>query len=330
MEFFGVARIWAGFVDDALDGVRVQGTEVAGVLGERAAKGDGAGAALFERGVVEVGVGLRVQHLVGEGRGLGSVLGVQADLAGFDPVEDILEAVDVHRLVHAVIDGLADDGVVGDLDGAGLVLLAADELREDRRHQVVGAHALDLRRDLLALALAEDGERAGGVPAPARAEHRRDEQRLLDGLLDPLRLYEVEHVGEREAVVGADREEHRVVAGRRLKLEVKPDAVALAEGEAPGAVDAAAEGCMDDELHATAFVEEALEDDVLLGGDEAEAVAFGADVANDLLGGFGGEVAFVGEPADGVDPGAERECRSGSSGECLRTSGKGCRLRIGP
>jgi hypothetical protein len=51
---------------------------------------------------------------------------------------------------------------------------------------------------------------------------------------------------------------------------------------------------VDDELHASAFVEEALEDDVLLGGDEANSVAFGADVADDLLGGLSGEVAFVG------------------------------------
>ena len=58
MELLGVARVGAGFVDDALDGVGVEGAEVAGVLGERAAEGDGAGAALLERGVVEVGVGL--------------------------------------------------------------------------------------------------------------------------------------------------------------------------------------------------------------------------------------------------------------------------------
>jgi len=51
---------------------------------------------------------------------------------------------------------------------------------------------------------------------------------------------------------------------------------------------------VDDELHAAAFVEEALEDDVLLRGDEADAVAFCADVADDLFGGFGGEVTFVG------------------------------------
>src|SRR3990172_9467984 len=257
---------------------------------------------------------------MGEGGGLGSVLRVQPDIALLDAAEDVREAVDVHRFVHAVVDGLADDRVVGDLDGAGLVLLAADELREDRRHQVVGAHALDLGRHLLALALAEDGERAGGVPAPARAEHRRDEERLLDRFLGPLWLHEVEHIGERKAVVRADRDEHRVVAGRRLQLEVKADAEALAEGEAPGAVDAAAEGGVNNELHAAAFVEEALEDDVLLRGDEADAVSFGADVANDLFGAFGGGVAFVGHPADGVGKWLGGKGRSGVVGVPGNTS----------
>src|SRR6266542_518110 len=111
---------------------------------------------------------------MGKRRWCGGVRGVEADFAGFDAVEYVLEAVDVHRLVHAVVDGLTDYRVVGDLDRARLVLLATDELGKDRGHQVVGAHALDLRRDLLALPLTEDRERARRVPAPAGAEHRRD------------------------------------------------------------------------------------------------------------------------------------------------------------
>src|SRR5207237_2897407 len=58
------AGVGAGFIDDALDGVRIESAEVARVLGERAAAGDGAGAALLERSIVEVGVGLRVEHLM--------------------------------------------------------------------------------------------------------------------------------------------------------------------------------------------------------------------------------------------------------------------------
>ena len=58
------------------------------------------------------------------------------------------EAVDVHRLVQAVVDRLADQRVVGHLDGAVEVLLAADLRREHGGEQVVGAHALDRRRHL--------------------------------------------------------------------------------------------------------------------------------------------------------------------------------------
>ena len=71
-----------------------------------------------------------------------------ADLAGLDALEDVDEAVDVHRLAQAVLDGLADERVVGHLERAGEVLLAADLRREDGRQEVVRAHALDERRHL--------------------------------------------------------------------------------------------------------------------------------------------------------------------------------------
>ena len=60
--------------------------------------------------------GLRVQDLVRERRRLGRVARVQADLAALDALEHAVQAVDVHRLVQAVVDGLADQRVVGDLD----------------------------------------------------------------------------------------------------------------------------------------------------------------------------------------------------------------------
>ncbi len=90
------------------------------------------------------------------------------------------QAVDVHRLVQAVVDGLADERVVRDLEGSGHVLLAADLRREDRGEQVVGAHALDEAAARVCRLAARDGEGAGGVPAPARREERRVEDRLLD------------------------------------------------------------------------------------------------------------------------------------------------------
>ncbi len=57
----------------------------------------------------------------------------------------------------------------------------------------------------------------------------------------------------------------RVLGRRRLELDVEAAAEALAQGQPPGAVEAAAERGMDDQLHAARFVEETLEDDALLG-----------------------------------------------------------------
>ena len=93
---------------------------------------------------------------------------------------------------------------------------------------------------------------------------------------------EVEDVGEREAVLLGEGDVDAVVGGGGLQLEVEAAAEAFAEGEAPGLVDAAAEGSVQDELHAAAFVEEALGDDGGFGGDGAEDGAAGDDVGDEL------------------------------------------------
>ncbi len=62
--------------------------------------------------------------------------------------------VDVHRLVEAVGDRLADQRMIGDLALAGQVLGAGDLVGKDRREQILGIHARELRRHLLAAAKA--------------------------------------------------------------------------------------------------------------------------------------------------------------------------------
>ncbi len=75
------------------------------------------------------------------------VADVQPHGARVHALEQRHQPVDVHRLVEAVVDRLAHQRVVGDLDGpGGGVLLAAGQRREHRRHEVVGLHALDGRR----------------------------------------------------------------------------------------------------------------------------------------------------------------------------------------
>ena len=73
----------------------------------------------------------------------------------------------------------------------------------------------------------------------------------------------LEDVGEREAVLLGERDVDAVVGGGGLQLEVEAAAETLAQREAPGLVDAAAEGSVEDELLAAALVEEALGDDGL-------------------------------------------------------------------
>ena len=78
----------------------------------------------------------------------------------------------------------------------------------------------------------------------------------------------------------SEREDHPVVVGCGLQLEVEAHAEALAQREAPGAVDPRSERRVHHELHPARLVEEALEDHVRVGRDDAEPVARGADVVD--------------------------------------------------
>src|SRR5215207_705549 len=63
-------------------------------------------------------------------------------------------------------------------------------------------------------------------------EHRAAEHGLGDGVLHVVGAKEGGHVLERERVLGAERQQHGVVAGRRLELEVERHAELLAQPEA--------------------------------------------------------------------------------------------------
>src|SRR5207253_11452411 len=104
------------------------------------------------------------------------------------------------------------------------------------------------------------------------------------------------HAGEAEAVHRRARQHWRGVAARRLQLEVEGAAEAFAQREPPGAVDAAAEGAVNDELHAGGFVEEALEDESLLGRERAERGAPRGEIVDELLRGGGGHARRGREP----------------------------------
>ena len=95
---------------------------------------------------------------------------------------------------------------------------------------------------------------------------------------------ETEDILQGKAVLLGERDVETVVSGGGLQFKVEAATEALAQGESPGLVDTAAEGCVQDELHAAAFVEEAFGDDAGESWNRAENGAAGNDVRDHLHG----------------------------------------------
>ncbi len=285
VHLFRVRGLRPGFLAHARDGVRIQRAErVRGLRVERASRHHGLGAPLLEGRVVQERVGLGGEDAARERRRLDGVDGPALDAAVLQGLDDLEEPVHVHRFGEAVLDGLAHDRVIHrHFDrSARQRLRAGQDLRERAREQVVRAHAQERGRDLLAVARALQHERALRVPAPARLEHRRGQERLDQGLAGRGRLQVVEDLAQLEAVLRAQGEHDGFLVRRRLQLEAEAHAELLAQGQSPGAVDLGPEGRVQDELHAAALVEEALQHDPLLRRDGAQGLASRLHVLRDL------------------------------------------------
>ena len=170
-------------------------------------------------------------------------------------------AVGVHRLVRQSCSVCATSGWSGISRSPARFSAQATWSGNTAASRSSRLHALQLRRDLAAAAEARQRERGGRVPAPAHAEQRRVEQRLHQHVERGRRVQVARDLVERKAVAGRQRQHDRVLGRRGLQLEVEVAAEALAQRQAPGAVDAAAERRMDHQLHAARLVEEALDDD---------------------------------------------------------------------
>ena len=198
-----VARLGPGFLPHAVDRIRVEPAQVVGALrvGVAAAL-HRLGAALFNRRVVQVRIRPCIQGFGRERRRRGQVARDNRHLAGFKAVQQQHPALGVHRIVEAVVHGLCDQGMVGHRALAGQVLAARHLVREHRCQQILGLHALQLWRHFLAADETRQGQRGGGVPAPAHAEQRRVEQGLQQHVHRCGRVQVVHHFGQREAVAG--------------------------------------------------------------------------------------------------------------------------------
>ena len=102
-------------------------------FGQHAAHLDGAGAAFFERRVVQIGVGIRVQDLVRKLRRHGRIDGEASDLSCGDIVQDDFQALDIHRFGERVLHRFAHQRMIGNLDLAVNIFLARERLAGTRR-----------------------------------------------------------------------------------------------------------------------------------------------------------------------------------------------------
>ena len=161
----------------------------------------------------------RISWASGEGSVVSRKTG--ADGSAPDAVEQPLEPVDVHRFVQTVVQRLAHEQVVGDLARPGARCPGSRRAPGTRRPSGRPPPCAGSAAGSAARALPQHHERAVEVPAPAHPEHRRQEQRLREDLVGVLGRRKLRHLVERKAVLRAEREHDRVVAGRGLELEVE-------------------------------------------------------------------------------------------------------------
>ena len=283
VEFVGTAHFGPGVASHGVYGLGVEASQVARDRGvEPAAVPDGVGPPLLKGRVVQEGIGPGVEDLFGHGRGLAEVPGVHVHVSGLHRLQDRLQRIDVHGLVQAVLDRLADQGMVRHLPVARDVLQARDLVGEHLGDQVLGHGPLYLRRHPVAAPAAQHGQGGRRVPAPAHLEHGRVEEGLDQDLADGLGVEVAEDVVQGEAMGGAQGQDDGILVRRGLQLEVEGPAETLAQGQSPGPVDPASEGAVEHQVHVAGLVEEPFRHQVLLGWDDAEGCLGRAQVLRDL------------------------------------------------
>jgi hypothetical protein len=104
---------------------------------------------------------------------------------------------------------------------------------------------------------------------------------------------------ELEAVRSSKRQDDGVLGRRGLQLEVELAAEALPQAQAPGSVDAAAVGRVNDELRPAGLVEETLEHEIALRRQQAQRRLCRGEVVHDLSGSLLGCADLVYQVARG-------------------------------
>ncbi len=196
-----------------------------------------------------------------------------------------------------VAQQLGQRGQVEDVAQALAVGLEDDrEAGEVPRHleQALRLESLLPERRAFARVGAGDQQRARGGLAEAGAEQGRVGELADDQVLQLVGL-DHDQVGGGRLVGVGEVDDDAVVGPDRVGLEVALGADLAGQGEAPGGVDAAAVGGEDAESPVADLVAEALDDDRLVGGDDAGRGLLLAQVGDEVLGGAAVEVVLGGQ-----------------------------------
>ncbi|CRL98980.1 hypothetical protein [Pseudomonas sp. 24 R 17] len=285
MHFIRPVGCRPGFFAHAGNSVSIQRAEFVGALRVAPASVEhGLGAALFQRRIVKKSIGARTEYFGGHRRGRRQVAADQAHVAALHAPQQGQPGLAVHGVVQAVVEGLLDQRVFRHFALAGEVFQAGDLVGKHTGDQVFAFHALDLRRHLAPAGKARQCQGHTGIPAPAHAEQRRLQHGLDQDMFGAVAVEVTPHLVQLETVAGGQRQHDRIFAGGGLQFEIEGAAKTLAQGQAPGAVDAAAERRVDDQLGAAGRVEETLHDQRVLGRQGAQGQACARQVIEDLFG----------------------------------------------
>ncbi len=160
--------------------------------------------------------------------------------------------------------------------------------------QALRLEALLPERRTLARVGARDQQRAGGVLAEVGAEEGRAGELADDEVLELVGLDQDEVGGGRLVGVG-EVDDDAVVGPDRVGLEIALGADLRRQRQPPGGVNAPAERREDAEPPVADLVAEALDDDRLVGGDDAGRRLLLAQVGDQVLGGAAVEVVLGGQ-----------------------------------
>ena len=132
MQFVCITHIWPGFATDLIDRRRIQ---FAHFFEDRFRQHpphlNRAGAAFFERRIVQIGVWVRIQNFVRKLRWYRGVHRNAADSAIFHAAEEFFHAFDVHGFSEDVFHDFRNQWMVGNLYISGNVFLASGNIGKD-------------------------------------------------------------------------------------------------------------------------------------------------------------------------------------------------------